>query len=76
MGILTEIYQLNWYDRECQALKQKKRDWEKRERELTEQYRLIREEEDQVEAQKVLSVQRLARAKVNTQIYERLTHES
>jgi hypothetical protein len=42
---------------------------------LTEQYRLIREEEDQAEAQKVLEAQQLARAKVNTQIFEHLTHE-
>jgi hypothetical protein len=41
-----------------------------------EQYWQIREEENHVEEQKKLSGQWLARAKVNTQIYEHLTHES
>jgi hypothetical protein len=31
MGVLAEIYQLNQYDREQGALKQKKREWEKKE---------------------------------------------
>ncbi|KAH9954794.1 hypothetical protein BC827DRAFT_1272251 [Russula dissimulans] len=76
MGILAEIYRLNRYDRERRALKLKKREWEKRERELTEQYQQIREEEDCAEEQKKLAAQRLARAKVNARIYERLTHAS
>jgi hypothetical protein len=60
MGILAEIYQLNRYDREQRALKLKRREWEKRERELMEQYRQIREEENRAEEQKKLAGQRLA----------------
>jgi hypothetical protein len=76
LGVLAEIYQLNQYNREKRALKQKKQEWEKSNREQTEQYQLIREEEDHAEEQKKLAGQRLARAKVNTWIHERLTYES